>query len=68
MIKEIIFKYECSSCGSELFVKRIIQIDGYLNSIKVFKPRRCKCGRKKGFKLIDMKLIDIEVNKKNENN
>ena len=57
-VKRMLLKYECPSCGSIIPMWRIIQIDEYLEVIKILQPKRCVCGRTKGFNLIDMEVTD----------
>lgn len=42
--------FECPDCGSKIEVPQIEKMLKY--------PRRCDCGRKRGFKLVDRKLHD----------
>lgn len=55
-IKKIIVSYECPSCGSILNGERDIVIDNYLGKKIEIPSVRCACGRKSGFRPIDIKI------------
>jgi len=56
MIKIIIGKYECPSCGSKIDANREVVIDRLVKKIEIPKPTKCICGRKKEFILLDCEL------------
>jgi hypothetical protein len=59
IIKKLILKYECLSCGTIINIERIIYVDEFLKKIDIVKPTRCSCGRNFLYKLLELNLIDF---------
>ena len=54
MIKNLVLKIECLSCGTIFDFKREIVIDEFITNIKIVKAK-CSCSSKKN------KLLNIEL-------
>lgn len=55
MIKKLIIKSECLSCGSIISNEREFIIDEYLKKIELPKSK-CQCGNKFKFKIQDIEI------------
>jgi len=65
MIKKLILKYRCTSCGGIINIERIIEIDEFLKKIDIIKPKRCACGRISYSVLLDLNILNFEDDRKN---
>ena len=46
--------YECATCGTKITIDREIVLDDCRGSIKIPSPRRCSCGNRVRFDLLDI--------------